>query len=224
MRRSEQCTRKPKPGHSVVTAVLVTGLSAGPAAADSLGDRIEAAVPEGFSGQVVVATPAEILYSGAFGAADRERGEPVARDTLFDIGSITKTFTATLMLQLAAEGKVRLDQPLADFFEGLPPETAAITIEQLLTHTSGLPQYSGPDEEARGAASFDAWLAETRPEFAPGDHYAYSNPGYSVLARIVEKVSGQPFEAQLHMRLLDPLGLGAIGYRHLPPEARQAVA
>jgi CubicO group peptidase (beta-lactamase class C family) len=81
---------------------------------DRLSKRIEAVVPEGFSGQIVVGDAEGILYSGSFGLADREEVEPVTVGTLFDIGSITKTFTATAVLKLAADDKLDLDQTLAD--------------------------------------------------------------------------------------------------------------
>jgi CubicO group peptidase (beta-lactamase class C family) len=194
-------------GAAALAGLLLFGAPAG-LPADDLAERLRAAVPDGFSGQVVVAKPDRVLFAGAFGEADRERGLAVQADTLFDIGSITKTFTAAMILQLAAEGRLTPAQALGGFFEGLPEETAAITLHQLLTHTSGLPQYSGDDDDPRTAESFDAWLAATRPEFPPGDHYAYSNPGYSALARIVEKLTGESYEEQLQTRVVEPLGYG----------------
>jgi CubicO group peptidase (beta-lactamase class C family) len=210
-------------GAAALAGLLLFGATAG-LPADDLAERLRAAVPDGFSGQVVVATPDRVLFAGAFGEADRERSLAVQADTLFDIGSITKTFTAAMILQLAAEGRLTPAQALGGFFEGLPEETAAITLHQLLTHTSGLPQYSGDDDDPRTAESFDAWLAATRPEFPPGDHYAYSNPGYSALARIVEKLTGESYEEQLQTRVVEPLGLGPLGYRAMPDTAVQAVA
>lgn len=195
----------------------------GPARADELAERIAAAVPAGFSGQVVVATDDRQLYSGSFGLADRDTGRPVRDDTLFDIGSITKTFTATAVLKLVAEGRLKLNDTLDAYFENLSPPTSGITIHQLLTHSSGLPEYSGEDEDPRTGASFDAWLAETPLDFPPGDRYAYSNPGYATLARGVEKVSGQDYERFLHEQVLSPLGIEAIGYVRLPDGLEQAV-
>lgn len=206
--------------------VLVLGLviaRIAPANADDLSTRIVAAVPDGFSGQIVVASPERRLYSGSFGLADRETERPVVDSTLFDIGSITKTFTATAILQLAGAGRLELDATLDAYFAGLEPPKSGITIHQLLTHSSGLPEYSGEDEEQRTGASFDAWLVDTPLDFPPGDHYAYSNPGYSALARIVEKVSGRGYEEYLQQMVLDPLGITAIGYVQLPRNLDQAV-
>ncbi len=208
-------------------AVLLTAsLAALPAHAeseDSLAARIEAVIPAGFSGQVVIGAADRLVYAGRFGMADREAGVPVTDETLFDIGSVTKTFTATAVLRLAVDGRLALDDALGRWFDGLPAETAAITVHQLLTHTSGLPLYSGDDDAACDRACFDGWLAAAVPEFPPGSRFSYSNPGYSALARIIEKVSGRPYEAHLAATLAEPLGLGAIGYLSLPPATPVAV-
>lgn len=206
--------------------VLALVCVAGPPAANAGGELdavIAAAVPEGFSGQIVIATPNQVLHSSVHGLADREAGKAVTDDMLFDMGSITKTFTATAVLKLAAAGQLSVDAPLSDYFDGLDAPKSDITIHQLLTHTSGLPEYSGEDEDKRTAASFDAWLAETALDGEPGGQYAYSNPGYSALARIVEKVSGQPYEAYLRQEVLQPLGIDGVGYVRLPRGVSEAV-
>ena len=190
---------------------------------ETLARRIEAVVPENFSGQIAVGDRRRINYSRAFGLADREAGRPNRSNTLFDMGSITKTFTATSVLQLAAAGKVSLDQTLGHWFDDLQKETAAITLHQLLTHTSGLPLYSGDDDAACDRACFDDWLAKTPLEFSPGDRFQYSNPGYSALARIVEKASGADYETYLERALVAPLRLGPVGYLQLPDDASYAV-
>ena len=186
-------------------------------------EKIAAAIPEAFSGQVVIGTPEEIWYSQSFGQADREQGIAVGTATHFDIGSITKPFTATAVLKLVAEGKLNVEQTLDEFFDGLGPPVAEITLHELLTHTSGLPPYSGEDEDPRSAESFDEWLGEVTLEFEPGSQYSYSNPGYSALARVIEMVSGQPYELYLNEHLAKPLGLGPIGYRSVAGGAAQAV-
>lgn len=163
-----------------------------------------------------------MLFSKSYGLADRESGLAVTNDMLFDIGSITKTYTSTAVLTLADRGSVRVEQTLGDFFEDLEPATAAITLHQLLTHTSGLPQYSGDDDEACDTACFDAWLAGVEPEFPPGTKYQYSNPGFSALARIIEIVAGKPYETFLQDELGSRLQLGVIGYVRLPESAEYA--
>jgi CubicO group peptidase (beta-lactamase class C family) len=202
---------------------IVIACAALPAVADTLGNRIDKVIPSSFSGQVVIGTSETLLYSKSFGFADREAGKAVENSTLFDIGSITKTFTATALLTLVEQDSVRLDQTLGEWFDGLTPQTSRINIHQLLTHTSGLPMYSGDDDQSCDSSCFDKWLATIEPEFPPGDKFQYSNPGYSVLARIMEKASGISYESFLQKRLIAPLQLGAIGYVHLPEMSDFAV-
>ena len=190
---------------------------------DPLATRIEAAVPAEFSGQIVISDLDQVLYSGSFGLADREADVPVNEATLFDIGSITKTYTATGVLLLASQGKLSLDMTLSDWFADLPDGTGSIALHQLLTHTSGLPMYSGDDDDACNRACFDQWLAEVSLEFAPGEQYSYSNPGYSALARIIEKVTGDDYETFIGTVLVKPLAAGPIGYRQHADTAEYAV-
>lgn len=206
------------------TAVCLIGLPSICAGGDAtLSKRIEAVVPAQFSGQIVISNADRILYSGNFGLADREAKLPVTADTLFDIGSITKTYTATAILLLASQGNLRLDMTLSEWFEGLPDNVGSITLHQLLTHTAGLPLYSGDDDEPCDRHCFDQWLTEVKPEFPPGDRYSYSNPGYSVLARIIEKVSGQNFETFIKVAVAEPLDAGPIGYLQHADNAAYAV-
>jgi CubicO group peptidase (beta-lactamase class C family) len=204
-------------------AVCALSICCAGAVGDELAQKVEAVVPAGFSGQIVIGNPGGVLYRGNFGLADREASIPVDADTVFDIGSITKTFTATAILKLAVQGKLSPEQTLADWFDPLPKVTGQITLHQLLTHSSGLPLYSGDDDEPCDRDCFDAWLAKTEPEFPPGERYQYSNPGYSALARIIEKVSGRDYEQYLNEALVAPLELGPVGYRRLPADARYAV-
>ena len=205
---------------SIVCSVLQ---GTGVCADDTLSERIEAAIPASFSGQIVISNADGILYSGNFGLADREAKRPVNEDMLFDIGSITKTYTATAVLSLVSKDKLSLDTTLADWFEGLPDISGSITVHQLLSHTSGLPLYSGDDDEPCDRPCFDQWLADTALEFPPGDKYLYSNPGYSALARIIEKVSGQDYETFIRGSLVEPLHAGPIGYLEYPDNAAYAV-
>ena len=190
---------------------------------DVLSDRIEAVVPEHFSGQIVISDSDDILYSGSFGQADREAKVLVAEGTLFDIGSITKSYTATAVLLLASQGKVALDMTLSNWFADLSDVTGSITLHQLLSHTSGLPLYSGDDDEPCDRACFDQWLAKASLEFAPGEQFSYSNPGYSALARIIEKVSGLDYETFINASLAAPLDAGPVGYLLHDDSAQYAV-
>jgi CubicO group peptidase (beta-lactamase class C family) len=208
----------------VLCAILVVGLqSAWASPEDTLASRIEDAVPKDFSGQIVVSDLEQILYSGCFGYADREADIPVNEKTLFDIGSITKTYTATAVLLLASQEKLGLDMTLSAWFPGLPDRTGSIALHQLLSHTSGLPLYSGDDDDPCDRECFDQWLAEVSLEFSPGEQYSYSNPGYSALARIVEKVSGDDYETFINTVLAEPLAAGPIGYLQHGDDATYAV-
>ena len=207
----------------IVSQFLALVFAASAGAADSLEDRIDQVVPVGFSGQIAIGSSDSVMYSKSFGLADREEGIAVTNETYFDVGSITKTFTATAILMLVEKRSVSLDQTLGDYFAEQTQQTSTITIHQLLTHTSGLPLYSGEDDEACDTACFDDWLAEIEPEFSPGTKYQYSNPGYSALARIIEIVSGEPYESFLREKLVRKLRLGTVGYLQLPESADYAV-
>lgn len=189
----------------------------------TLQQRIDEAVPKDFSGQIVISSAEAVIYSGNFGFGDREASVAVSDSMLFDIGSVTKTYTATAILLLASQDELRLDMDLSDWFDGLPGVTASITLHQLLTHTSGLPLYSGDDDEPCDRDCFDRWLGQTALEFPPGEKFLYSNPGYSVLARIIEMESGQEYEVFLNERLVEPLDAGPVGYLYLPDNAVYAV-
>jgi len=181
------------------------------------------ALSEKFSGQLVVGKLDGIVLSESFGMADRNTGSRIDNKTLFDIGSLTKQFTATAVLKLASEGKLQLDEPLGSYFKGLGQPKKNITLNQLLTHVSGLPQYSGDDYKLRDRDDFDAWLSKVKLDFVPGDHFSYSNPGYSVLARIIEITSKLDYETYLRTALWEPAGLGNIGYTGLLENSVEAV-
>jgi CubicO group peptidase (beta-lactamase class C family) len=126
---------------------------------------------------------------------------------LYDIGSAGKTFTAAAVLELVRSGRLRLDERLVQALPGVPRDKRTITIRELLTHTSGLPAYLGPDREALGAAA-----ALRRILALPVRHrgsFVYSDAGYTLLAELVQHVSGMPFERYVRLRLFTPAGLRA---------------
>ena len=178
-----------------------------------------------FSGQVLAAEGGEIVYQGAFGLADREWEVPNTMETLFRIASLTKAFTATLVLQLVEEGKVRLDGTIADYLPYYTgPAADRITVEQLLTHRSGIVGewavedldqierhlWSKEDLLAH-IAGYDLW-------FEPGARWGYSNFGYFLLGVIVERASGQSYAERLEDRICRPAGMG-----HTRPEVTNEV-
>lgn len=132
-----------------------------------------------------------IIYSKCFGLANVETGSAVTPDMLFQIGSMTKMFTAALALSLAEEGKVKLDAPIGDYVKGLAPKLSEITLHQLLTHTSGLkdePAEYGPHDESALADYSRTWKDEYRM-LEPGKIFSYSNMGFS-LAGLVAETAG----------------------------------
>ena len=164
-----------------------------------------------FSGAVVVSEKGRVVYQGAFGLADRERGVPFTLATPVDGGSLAKTFTAAAVLALVAEGRLSLDDPARRHLPELPYD---FTVRQLVTHSSGLPDYDwfepylGSDE-VRTATRWLEILRERRPALSmtPGQAFSYSNVGFDLAALMVERVSGRTFEAFLRERFWEPLGM-----------------
>ncbi|MFC3093949.1 class A beta-lactamase-related serine hydrolase [Alteromonas sediminis] len=170
-----------------------------------------------FSGLLIVAKERQVILRASFGYANREEKLPFNNETVFDIGSITKQFLATAILKLSEDGTLSLHNNLATFFDNVPQDKTGITVHHLLTHTSGLPTnlsghklYDIVPYEALPRLAFKETLAST-----PGEIYQYSNVGYSLLARILEKVSGQNWEAFLIENVFKPSGMLHTGYRLL---------
>ena len=166
----------------------------------------------GFSGALLVMHKGEVVLAGGYGMADRARNVAVTPDTLFDIGSIVKTFTATAIQQYVDSGKISLDDTLPKFFPDVPADTRAITLRQLMTHTAGLPLYTGDDYELIPREKMISMALSEKLRFEPGSRWGYCNSCYSLLAAILEDLSGQPYELVIHERLLVPAGLKQTGY------------
>ena len=148
----------------------------------------------------------------------RALGRGFDADTLFDIGSLTKQFTAAAILVLSDRGQLSLDDTLADHFEGVRADKAGITIHQLLSHASGLSDdtggFQGHDADPFvSEADFMAALLASPMTSPPGTRHEYTNAGYSLLASIIERVSGQDYEAFLREALFEPAGMANTGYR-----------
>ncbi|MGH6966993.1 MAG: serine hydrolase, partial [Phenylobacterium sp.] len=177
------------------------------------------AEPGVFSGAVLVAKNGKPIFRKAFGMADREWDVANTPQTRFRLGSITKQFTATAILQLAEQGKLSIDDPVSKYYPAAPATWAPITLKHLLTHTSGIPSYTAIPgffaQQARLDKTPDEIIALTRDkplEFQPGSKYAYDNTGYVLLGYVVEKVSGQPYAAYLQDHIFTPLGMKDTGY------------
>jgi D-alanyl-D-alanine carboxypeptidase len=157
----------------------------------------------------------------AYGMANLELKSPARKETVFEIGSITKQFTAALVLILAEEGKLTLDEKITRFFPHTPEAWKDITIRHLLTHTSGIKNYTGlPGFEVTkklDAAKFVATLGVHPLESKPGEAFKYCNSGYNLAGYIIEKVSGKSYWEMLRARILDPLQMRATTSRDLKP-------
>ncbi len=164
----------------------------------------------GFSGSVLVAKDGKPILQKSYGLANRERAIPVTEATVFDVASITKQFTATAILQLEEAGKLKVTDPLNKFFPDLPKDKQAITLHHLLTHTSGLPGVVEGETPTRNI--FLRRIFEARLNAEPGTRYAYSNAGYTILAALIEILSGGSYEAFLRERLFAPAGLTNTGF------------
>jgi CubicO group peptidase (beta-lactamase class C family) len=157
----------------------------------------------GFSGSIVITADGEVECQDAFGDADREAGVPNTPDTVFDIGSVTKGFTAAAVLDLVDQGKLALDDRAGDLVAGLGGPAAEATVEQLLLHTSGLTGSHGegddvPLDEDAAIAS----LGKLERALEQGTDFLYSNSGYTLLALIVEEASGTSYREYVTSELL----------------------
>jgi D-alanyl-D-alanine carboxypeptidase len=177
-----------------------------------------AAAADRFSGAVLVAKNGQVLFSGAYGLADRERGIPNTLQTRFRVGSMNKMFTGVAVLQLAEAGKVELTAPVGEYLTGYRNRDVAtkVTIHQLLTHTGGMGDMFGPEFRAhrlelRTLDDFVRLYGDRGPEFQPGSRWRYSNYGYILLGAVIEKVTGQAYYDYVHEHIYEPAQMTATG-------------
>jgi len=177
-----------------------------------------------FNGAVLVSDHGDIIYKKAFGKASLELDVPNTPEMAFSVGSVTKPFTATLVMQLVQEGKLKLDGTLGEYLPVFASTPAArVTLHQLLTHTSGLSsRINGGDEtfwktDARRKYTVEQFIREHIPgtlDFEPGSQWRYCNAGYFVLGAIIERVTGQDYAHALESRILAPAGMSHSGLDH----------
>ncbi|HSU56307.1 MAG TPA: serine hydrolase domain-containing protein, partial [Candidatus Dormibacteraeota bacterium] len=145
----------------------------------------------------------------AYGLANLELNVPVTPDTVFEIGSVTKQFTAAGILLLKQEGKLDIAEPITKYLKSAPKSWSGITIRHLLTHTSGLKSYTGLEgfELTRHLTQeqFIAGIAKQPVEFQPGESWKYCNTGFSLLGYVIEDVSGTNYWAFMQQRIFGPL-------------------
>ncbi|WP_299547744.1 serine hydrolase [Seonamhaeicola sp.] len=175
-----------------------------------------------FNGSVLVADQGQVIYKKGFGMANMEWDIPNQSNTKHRIGSITKQFTAMLILQLAADGKLDLQAPITTYLPDYPKTTGGkITTHHLLTHTSGIPNYTAfpgfMKNDTRDPYEPEAFVekfANKDLDFEPGARFSYSNSGYFLLGVIVEKLTGKTYEDLLQEKIFTPLNMQDTGYDH----------
>lgn len=171
-----------------------------------------------FMGSVLVARDGKVLLSHGYGSANLEWEIPNSPTTKFRLGSITKQFTATCILLLEERGKLKIDDPVKKYMPDAPAAWDKITIYHLLTHTSGIPSFTGfPDYRATEAIAttpeqLAARFRDKPLEFQPGEKWNYSNSGYVLLGYLIEKISGQSYGEFVQKNIFDPLGMKDSGY------------
>ncbi len=168
---------------------------------------------KGFSGTILIAKKQEIIKHRAYGMRDKAEGLKNQKNTIFDIGSVTKQFTAAAILKLEMQGKLSVSDPISKYFAEIPRDKKEITIHQLLTHTSGLVASVGNDYEEISEKDFLNRVFALELKSPVGQKFRYSNVGYSLLSIIIEKVSGIRYETYLNEALFNPAGMQNTGYR-----------
>lgn len=190
-----------------------------PGQAPSIENKIDELLTKQFSQlqpgcEVLVAKHGQIIYKKAYGSADLELNVPLTPDMVFNLASITKQFTAVAILQLVEQGKISLHDSLQKFIPDFPSKGHTITIENLLTHTSGIKDYMQLDYPN---SYMERWDYKPKQlidsfknyplEFEPGTKFSYSNSGYYLLGYIIEEITGSRYQSYVQDNLLKPLGL-----------------
>jgi CubicO group peptidase (beta-lactamase class C family) len=164
--------------------------------------------------QVAVVKDGKIAFSGAYGVANLQTPVPVTGDTVFSINSATKSFTGVEILRLVERGDVKLEAPVSTYLGDLPATWRPITVRQLLTHMSGLPDILAADGGyvGRDEAGVLAAVAGLPLRFPPGERFAYTQTNYLLLRRIIEKARGRPFEVVVGDDAFKALGMSHSGF------------
>jgi CubicO group peptidase (beta-lactamase class C family) len=176
---------------------------------------------------VLVVRDGQIVHQAAYGYADVERRIPLTIESTFRLDSVSKQFTSMAVMLLAEDGKLAYDDPVSRYVPALATYPG-VTIRHLLTHTGGLPEYYDVIDTAHGwpsnadAARLLGQMA--KPVFAPGTRYEYSNPGYDMLAQVVEGASGKRFADFVRERIFVPLRMShSLVHDHTRPEVPRRV-
>ncbi len=167
---------------------------------------------QGFSGVIAIKRPNEDLFFKCIGYSDLEKQIKNDKNTVFDIGSLTKQFTGAAILKLEMAGKLSVEDSLVKYFPEIPDDKRGITIHHLLTHSAGFPWSIGSDNEIIHKVDFVKRAFNTELLFSPGEKFGYSHVGYSLLGILIEKITNASYELFLKENLFDPCGMSNTGY------------
>jgi CubicO group peptidase (beta-lactamase class C family) len=197
---------------------------------DNLTQWLDAQARDGFEGAVLVVHDGEVVLDRGYGLANRERGFPITPDTIFATGSLPIDYTHVAILWLAQEGKLELSDPITKYFDNVPADKRAITLEHLMTGGSGLPDFHDiPSDRDPDHSWIDRDEAMRRIFgqellFAPGEGDEHSHSAWGVLAAVVEIVSGQSFQDFTREHIYGPAGMADTGFNGDPvPAERLAI-
>lgn len=172
----------------------------------------------------------DTLLMRGYGYANVEHDVPATAETVYRIGSVSKQFTAAAVLRLAEQGRLSLDDSIRTHLPLLPPAWSGIRVRHLLNHTAGIPDIQqqwfqdGINEAALTPDSVIGLVRREPLQFAPGTQWRYSNIGYTVLGKLIERLTGEPYARHIQSTLLQPLGLHATRYCHLGPLIKHRAA
>src|SRR6266852_4149194 len=210
---------------SRLVLLVVVWLTGSLAHAQDLASKLDAVLSgyqknRAFIGSALIARGGKVIFEKGYGMANVELDVPNGQDTKFRLGSITKQFTATAILQLEEQGKLSVTDTACKYLPECPESWKAITIHQLLSHTSGIPSYTDGPEFAKPKMMriplkpFEIlMLTKDKPlEFQPGEKWKYDNSGYIFLGVIVEKVSGEKYAEYLKKHIFGVLDMQDSGY------------
>jgi CubicO group peptidase (beta-lactamase class C family) len=202
-----------------ICAVSASAATAGASDIARIAQAIQSQVSQGqFMGTVVVARNGKILLEKSYGKANLEWQVPNSPDTRFRLASMTKQFTAASILLLQEQGKLKIEDPVSKYMPGAPSSWNAVTLFNLLTHTSGiheltaLPDFDATEPFPTTPDKLVARFMDLPLDFAPGTAFHYSNSGYILLGYLIEKITGQTYSQYVHDNIFVPLGMKDSGY------------
>lgn len=161
-----------------------------------------------FSGALIVIDKGEVIFNGYYGYSDKKSGKLIGSRSIFGLASVSKVFTSSAIMRLVEEGKISLGDKLDSFFPDLPTFYSRVSLENLLTHTSGIPDFHAkPVFDVHNSDIYNFVARQKELEFEPGTEYKYSNTGFVLLAMVVEKVENISFPDYLEREFFRPLGM-----------------